>query len=86
MVIDRMNEVHFQRPIVAPMAESMLGGILSELAASFSVSPLEHVYSIDSDGESIISTVAHDHDSHIVTRRVTRRRSAGLLTDDRPEP
>ncbi len=85
-VIDRMNEVHFQRPIVAPMAESMLGAILSELAASFSVSPLEHVYSIDSDGESIISTVVHDHDNHVVTRRVTRRRSAGLLTDDRPEP
>ena len=74
-VIDRMNEVHFEKPIVTPMAESMLGGILSELASSFSVSPIKHVYSIDSDGESIISTVVHDRESNVVTRRVTRRRS-----------
>ena len=74
-VINRMNEVHFEQPIVTPIAESMLGGILSELASSFSVSPLKHVYSIDSDGESIISTAVHDEGSNLVTRRVTRRRS-----------
>ena len=74
-VIDRMNEVHFEQPIITPIDESMLGGILSELASSFAVSALKHVYSIDADGESIISTVVHDRDRHVVTRRVTRRRS-----------
>ena len=70
-VINRMNEAHFHRPI----AESMLGGILSELASSFSASAIEHEYAIDSDGESIISTVVRDDGSSVVTRRVTRRRS-----------
>lgn len=56
-------------------AESMLGGILSELASSFSASAIEHEYAIDSDGESIISTVVRDDGSSVVTRRVTRRRS-----------
>ena len=74
-VINRMNAAHSHRPLVQPMAESMLGGVLSELAASFSVSPLEHEYSIDSEGESIISTVVRDHGTNVVTRRVTRRRS-----------
>jgi hypothetical protein len=70
-VINRMNEAHFHRPI----AESMLCGILSELASSFSASAIEHEYAIDSDGESIISTVVRDDGSSVVTRRVTRRRS-----------
>ncbi len=70
-VIDRMNEVHFKPPIV----ESVLGGILSELAASFSLSPEDHEYSIDSDSESLLSTVVRDPGSRLVSRRVTRRRS-----------
>ena len=84
-VIDRMNEVHFEQPIVTPIAESMLGGILSELASSFSVSPLEHRYSIDSEDESIISTVVRDHGSNVVTRRVTRRMS-GRESRGEPSP
>ena len=74
-VINRMNEVHFEQPVITPIDESMLGGILSELASSFSVAPLKHVYSIDQDGESIVATGVHERDSHVVTRRVTRRRS-----------
>jgi hypothetical protein len=49
-VIDSMNEVHFDQPIITPIDQSMLGGILSELASSFAVSALKHVYSIDADG------------------------------------
>ena len=69
-VIDRMNEVHVQRPV----GGSMLGDILSEVAASLSDSPLEYEYSIDTADDSVISTVVRDH-GMVVTRRVTRRMS-----------
>lgn len=81
---DEAIELHFQRPIFAPMAESMLGGILSELAASFSVSPVDAGDPIGFRDGSTISMVFRDHDGTVVTRRVTRRRSAhGLGSDER---
>jgi len=69
-VVDQMNDFHVMRPIFGPLAESMLGGILSELAASFSGPAPEP---LDLDEHTVESWVFHDADGRL-SRRVTRRR------------
>ena len=82
-VVDQMNNFHFRRPIFGPMAEALLGGILSELAASFvappakpadPAEPAEPVEPADPDEHTVISLVFRDADGG-VSRRVTRRRT-----------
>ena len=82
-VVDRMNAVHYMRPIFGSMAESMLGGILSELAASLAEArpkPLDEatrlaiaVQDAAPPEDSVISLVFRDAEGR-VSRRVTRRR------------
>ena len=69
-LFDQMNAAHVKSPMMGTVVESMLGGILSELAASFSAAPSEP---LDQDDHTVISMVFQDGDAK-VSRRVTRRR------------
>ena len=68
-VLGYMNDAHFKRETWGSIAESMLGGILSELAASFERPSSE-------DADLTVTTFVFRDAQGRESRRVTRRRPA----------